>query len=190
MSNAKQRYNTVVKPALREKFGIQNVMNIPGLEKIVINMGIAQATKDKNAVQDHIRELTMLSGQKPILTKARISVSNFKLRAGQEIGIKVTLRGKRMYDFLERWVNIICPRMSDFRGLPEKLDGMGNYTVGISSQEVFPEVDLDKHSRSQGMDITFVTSAQNDEEGLELLRLLGMPFKSKDIVHTYQGQGA
>ncbi|MFI0434212.1 MAG: 50S ribosomal protein L5 [Parachlamydiaceae bacterium] len=181
MSRLKKRYQAEVKPALQEKFKYENPMQVPGLLKVVINMGIAEASKDKNAIQDCVREMTMLSGQKPIVTKAKKAISNFKLREKQPIGVKVTLRGKRMYDFIDRFVNIVCPRIRDFRGFPSKCDGSGNYTLGLDDQQIFPEIDLDKVKKTQGMHITFVTSAGNDEECVELLRLLGVPFKNLPI---------
>ena len=181
MSRLKKRYQAEVKPALQEKFNYQNPMQVPGLLKVVINMGIAEASKDKNAVQDCIKEVTMLSGQKPIVTKAKKAISNFKLREKQPIGIKVTLRGKRMYDFIDRFVNIVSPRIRDFRGFPSKCDGRGNYSLGLDDQQIFPEINLDEVKRAQGMHITFVTNANTDEECVELLRLLGIPFKNLPI---------
>ncbi|MES2122395.1 MAG: 50S ribosomal protein L5 [Chlamydiota bacterium] len=180
MSRLQKRYKETVKQALQEKFGYSNAMLIPSLKKIVLSMGIAEATKDKNAVQDCIKEMTNLSGQKPILTRARKSVANFKLREGQAIGIKVTLRKKRMYDFLDRFCNIVSPRIRDFRGFPTKCDGGGNCSLGLQEQQVFPEINLDEVKRTQGMNITFVTSAKNDEECVALLQLLGLPFKTAD----------
>ncbi len=180
MSRLQKRYKDTVKQALQEKFGYSNAMLIPALKKIVLSMGIAEATKDKNAIQDCIKEMTNLSGQKPILTRARKSVANFKLREGQAIGIKVTLRKKRMYDFLDRFCNIVSPRIRDFRGFPTKCDGSGNCSLGIQEQQVFPEINLDEVKRTQGMNITFVTSAKNDEECVALLQLLGLPFKTAD----------
>jgi len=182
MSRLKKRYHSEIKAELQKKFEYENTMQVPGLVKIVINMGIAEASKDKNSIQDCIKEMTMLSGQKPIVTKAKKAISNFKLREGQPIGIKVTLRGVRMYDFLDRFVNIVCPRIRDFRGFSDKCDGQGNYTLGLDDQQVFPEINLDAVKRAQGMHITFVTSAMKDEECVELLRLLGVPFKNLPIV--------
>lgn len=182
MSRLKKRYLADIKRALQEKFGYENPMKVPGLVKIVINMGIAEASKDKNSIQDCVKEMTMLSGQKPIITKAKKAISNFKLREKQPIGVKVTLRGKRMFEFLDRFCNIVCPRIRDFRGFPTKCDGMGNYTLGIDDQQIFPEINLDEVKRSQGMHITFVTSAKTDEECVELLRLLGVPFKNLPIM--------
>lgn len=181
MSRLKDRYLNEIKAALQKQFGYANPMQIPALSKIVINMGIAEAAKDKNSIQDCIKELTALSGQKPIIVKAKKAISNFKLREGQPIGLKVTLRGERMYDFLDRFVNIVSPRIRDFRGFPSKCDGRGNYSLGLDDQQVFPEINLDEVKRAQGMHITFVTSAQADEECVELLRLLGIPFKNLPI---------
>ena len=181
MSRLKKRYNSQIAKELHEKFAYSNPMQIPRLVKIVINMGIAEASKDKNNIQDCVREMSMLSGQKPIITKAKKAISNFKLREGQPIGVKVTMRGQRMYDFMDRFVNVACPRIPDFRGFATKCDGKGNYTLGLNDQQIFPEIDLDAVKRSQGMHITFVTSATNDEECVELLRLLGMPFKNLPI---------
>jgi len=181
MSRLKKRFKAEIKPALQEKFSYENPMQVPGLLKVVINMGIAEASKDKNAIQDCVKEMTMLSGQKPIVTKAKKAISNFKLRESQPIGVKVTLRGKRMYDFVDRFINIVCPRIRDFRGFASKCDGSGNYTLGLDDQQIFPEIDLDKVKKTQGMHITFVTSANTDEECVELLRLLGVPFKNLPI---------
>lgn len=182
MSRLKKRFKDEVKKELQQKFSYTNPMKIPSLKKVVINMGIAEATKDKNQIQDCIKELTALSGQKPIITKARKAISNFKLREGQAIGLKVTLRGKRMWDFIDRFFNIACPRIRDFRGFPVKCDGRGNYTLGLDDQQVFPDINLDEVKRAQGMHISFVTSAETDEECVELLRLLGLPFKNLPVV--------
>ncbi len=179
MSRLKKKYNEEIKSALKEKFCYENVMQIPGLKKIIISMGVAEALKDKNVMQDCSRELMMLSGQKPIRIKAKKSISNFKLREGQEIALKVTMRGVRMFEFMDRFSNIVAPRIRDFRGFKAKGDGSGNYTLGLSDQQVFPEIDLDKVKRDQGMHITFVTSAKKDEECLELLRMLGLPLEKK-----------
>lgn len=181
MSRLKKHYLEKVKPELQKKFAYVNSMKIPTLKKVVINMGIAEPSKDKNAIQACVNEMTMLSGQKPIITKAKKAISNFKLREGQPIGIKVTLRGQRMYDFIDRFCNIVSPRIRDFRGFPTKCDGQGNYTLGLDDQQVFPEINLDEVKRAQGMHITFVTSAETDEECVELLRLLGLPFKNMPV---------
>lgn len=177
MSRMKKFYEESVKGALHEKFGYENVMMIPKLKKIVISMGVAEALKDKNALQDAQKELTLLSGQKPVVTKAKKAISNFKLREGQGIGLKVTLRGKRMYDFFDRFTNIVSPRIRDFRGFNKKGDGRGSFSLGLDDQQVFPELNLDEVKRAQGMNITFVTSADTDAECHELLKLMGMPYK-------------
>lgn len=181
MSRLKKRYQEEIKQELLKKFGYSNPNLIPRLEKVVINMGIAEASKDKNSIQDCVNELTMLSGQKPIITKAKKAISNFKLREGQPIGVKVTLRGVRMFDFIDRFFSIVCPRIHDFRGFPTKCDGRGNFTLGIDDQQIFPEINLDAVKKTQGMNMTFVTSAKSDEECIELLRLLGLPFKNLPI---------
>lgn len=181
MSRLKKRYLENVKGELQNKFAFDNPMKIPKLLKIVINMGIAEASKDKNSIQDCVSELAQLSGQKPVITKAKKAISNFKLREGQPIGVKVTLRGVRMYEFMDRFCNLACPRIPDFRGFPSKCDGRGNYTLGLSDQQIFPDINLDNVKKAQGMHITFVTSAHTDEECVELLRLLGLPFKNLPI---------
>lgn len=181
MSRLKQRYLEKVKAELQQKYGYSNPMKVPSLKKIVLNMGIAEPSKDKNAIQDCVNEMTLISGQKPIITKARKAISNFKLREGQPIGIKVTMRGLRMYEFLDRFCNIAAPRIRDFRGFPTKCDGRGNYTLGIEDHQVFTELKLDEVKRTQGMHITFVTSAESDDECVELLRLLGLPFKNLPV---------
>jgi len=181
MSRLKKRYSEEVKGELLKKFEYSNPMKIPALKKVVINMGIAEASKDKNAIQDCVNEVAVLSGQKPIITKAKKAISNFKLREDQPIGVKVTLRGLRMWDFLDRFFNIVCPRIRDFRGFPTKCDGRGNYTLGLDDQQVFPEINLDNVKRAQGMNITFVTSAGTDDECIELLRMLGLPFKNLPV---------
>lgn len=181
MSRLKKKYQESIKQELLKKFGYSNPNMLPRLEKVVINMGIAEASKDKNTIQACVNELTMLSGQKPIITKAKKAISNFKLREGQPIGVKVTLRGVRMFDFIDRFFSIVCPRIRDFRGFPTKCDGRGNYTLGIDDQQIFPEINLDEVKKTQGMNITFVTTAKSDEECVELLRLLGLPFKNLPI---------
>lgn len=181
MSRLKQRYLKNIKAELQEKFGYANPMQIPSLKKIVINMGIAEASKDKNSTQDCVKELAQIAGQKPIITKAKKAISNFKLREGQAIGVKVTMRGVRMYEFLDRFCNIASPRIRDFRGFPTKCDGRGNYTLGLDDHQVFTELNLDEVKRTQGMHITFVTSAATDEECVELLRLLGLPFNNLPV---------
>ncbi|MBA3815038.1 MAG: 50S ribosomal protein L5 [Parachlamydiaceae bacterium] len=181
MSRLKKQYLEKVKSELQKKFAFDNPMKIPKVLKIVINMGIAEASKDKNSIQDCVNELAQLSGQKPVITKAKKAISNFKLREGQPIGVKVTLRGVRMYEFMDRFCNLACPRIPDFRGFPSKCDGSGNYTLGLDDQQIFPDINLDNVKKAQGMHITFVTSAHTDEECVELLRLLGLPFKNLPI---------
>lgn len=179
MSVLKENYEIHVKKVLQDKFNYPNPMMIPRLKKVVINMGLAEASKDKNALQDAQNELAMISGQKPLLTKSRKAIANFKLREGVPIGAKVTLRGKRMYDFVYRFINVVCPRIRDFRGFSGKADGRGNYTLGLDDQQVFPEIKLDLVKRAQGMHISFVTSAITDEECMELLKQLGLPLKRR-----------
>lgn len=179
MSRLQKQYKEEVKPALKEKFGYSNPMLIPSLKKIIISMGLAEATKDKNALQDCLKELTILSGQKPIFTRTKKAIANFKSRQDQVIGLKVTLRRQRMFDFLDRFCNIVSPRIRDFRGFSTKGDGRGSYSLGLTDQQVFPEINLDEVKRTQGMNITFVTSAKTDEECVELLRMLGFPFKTE-----------
>ena len=171
-------YSTAIVPELKKKFGRDNVNSLPKLQKVVINMGVGKALQDKNRMEQSAEQLALIAGQKPQITKARVAISNFRLRQGNEIGCRVTLRGKRMYEFLDRLVNIALPRIRDFRGLnPKSFDGNGNYSMGVSEQLIFPEVDPDKTNFTQGMDITFVTSTRNDDEARELLRAFGMPFR-------------
>jgi large subunit ribosomal protein L5 len=177
-----KKYKEEVKGQLEKKFEYSNPMLIPSLKKIVISMGLAEASKDKNAIQACQKEMTMLSGQKPILTRTKKAIANFKSRKDQVIGLKVTLRNKRMYEFLDRFCNIVAPRIRDFRGFPVKCDGRGSYSLGLTDQQVFPEINLDEVKRTQGMNITFVTSARQDDECVELLRMLGFPFKNKEEV--------
>lgn len=178
MSMLRKKYQEQILPKLKESKKDVNPMCLPQLKSIVISMGIAEAAKDKNAMQDHIKELTLLSGQKPIIAKSKKAIANFKLREDSPVGLKVTLRGKRMYDFLDRFNNIVSPRIPDFRGFPTKCDGRGNYNIGIKDQQIFPEVPLDEVKRIQGMNIAFVTNCVRDEDCIELLTLLGFPFKT------------
>ena len=179
MARLLDHYNTTVATELATKFGVSNKMAIPKLEKIVINMGVGRATQDKSLIEHAVDSMTKITGQKPMVTKAKTSVSGFRLREGNEIGCKVTLRGKRMYEFLDRLVSIALPRIRDFRGVnPNSFDGHGNYTLGLSEQVVFPEIDADRLQHTQGMDITIVTSATNDDQARELLRAFGMPFRA------------
>ncbi|WP_425390431.1 50S ribosomal protein L5 [Ekhidna sp.] len=176
----KEKYSKEIISHLKDKFQYKSVMEVPKLTKIAINKGIGAAVSDKKLVDVGVEELTMISGQKAVPTIAKKSVSNFKLREGMPIGAKVTLRGDKMYEFLDRLVTIALPRVRDFKGIREKgFDGRGNYTLGVQEQIIFPEISIDKVNKITGMDITFVTTAQTDEESLELLRSLGMPFTSK-----------
>ena len=177
MSRLLKKYKEQVLPELKARHSDRSPMDLPALKKIVISMGLSEALKDKNAIQDHSKELAMISGQKPIVTKSKKAISNFKLREDQPIGLMVTLRGKRMFDFLDRFCHIVAPRIHDFRGFNKKADGRGNYNFGINDQQIFPEINLDEVKRAQGMNITFVTSAKTDEDCFELLTMLGFPFK-------------
>jgi len=173
-----ERFNKVLVPELKTKLGRENVHSIPRLQKIVINMGVGKALVDKNRMEQSAEQLSQIAGQKAQVTKAKKAVSGFRLRENNEIGCRVTLRGARMYEFLERLINIALPRIRDFRGLnPKSFDGNGNYSFGVTEQLIFPEIDPDKVNFTQGMDITFVTSTKSDDDGRELLRLLGMPFR-------------
>jgi large subunit ribosomal protein L5 len=175
----KQRYRDEIKPALRDQFSYGNVMQVPGVVKVVVNMGVGDAAKDSKLIEGAVRDLGAITGQKPIVTKARKSIAQFKLREGMPIGAHTTLRGDRMWEFLDRLVTIALPRIRDFRGLsPKQFDGNGNYTFGLSEQVMFHEIDQDRIDRVRGMDITFVTTATNDDEGRALLRLLGFPFQA------------
>ncbi|MCX6398073.1 MAG: 50S ribosomal protein L5 [Propionibacteriales bacterium] len=174
----KARYQQEILPALREEFGYANVMQVPGLTKIVVNMGVGEAARDSKLIEGAVKDLTAITGQKPQVTKARKSIAQFKLREGMPIGAHVTLRGDRMWEFLDRLLALALPRIRDFRGLNGKqFDGRGNYTFGLTEQVMFHEIDQDKIDRSRGMDITIVTTATNDDEGRALLKHLGFPFK-------------
>ncbi|MER6783258.1 50S ribosomal protein L5 [Streptomyces sp. NPDC000658] len=174
----KTKYREEIAGKLREEFSYENVMQIPGLVKIVVNMGVGDAARDSKLIEGAIRDLTTITGQKPAVTKARKSIAQFKLREGQPIGAHVTLRGDRMWEFLDRTLSLALPRIRDFRGLsPKQFDGRGNYTFGLTEQVMFHEIDQDKIDRVRGMDITVVTTATNDAEGRALLRHLGFPFK-------------
>jgi large subunit ribosomal protein L5 len=174
-----EKYMNEVRPALKEKRKYQNVHQIPKMEKIVVNMGVS-ASLEKGAVDDATRDMAMITGRKPIINKARHSIANFKLREGQNIGCRVTLRREVMYEFFDRLVATALPRIRDFRGLsPRSFDGRGNYTLGVSDQTIFPEIELDKIKRTQGMDITIVTNAPTNDEALDLLKMMGMPFAEK-----------
>ena len=175
----KTRYRDEIKGSLQEQFSFENVMQVPGLVKVVVNMGVGDAAKDSKLIEGAIRDLAAITGQKPQVTKARKSIAQFKLREGMPIGAHTTLRGDRMWEFLDRLVTLALPRIRDFRGLsPKQFDGNGNYTFGLSEQSVFHEIDQDKIDRVRGMDITVVTTAKNDDEGRALLKALGFPFKT------------
>ena len=176
--NLKTKYREDVVPALMKEFNYKSVMQVPRLDKIVINQGIGQAVADKKMVETSLNEISTITGQKAIATVSRKDISNFKLRKSVAIGVKVTLRKERMYEFLERLINASLPRIRDFKGVNSKMDGQGNYTLGITEQIIFPEIDIDKISKLQGMEISFVTNAQSDEEGYALLREFGIPFKN------------
>jgi len=173
----RERYRGEIRSALMKQFGIKNPMAVPGLKKVVINMGCKGAVETKARIDAAARDLSMIAGQKPTVRLARKSIANFKLRQGMPIGVAVTLRGDRMWEFADRLISVVLPRIRDFRGVKPKLDGRGNYTLGLSEQSVFPEVDFDKLEYVQGMDVTFVTSASSDEQGFFLLKELGIPFK-------------
>ncbi|HBH06668.1 MAG TPA: 50S ribosomal protein L5 [Flavobacteriales bacterium] len=175
--NLRKRYQENIVPALMEKFQYSSIMQVPKLEKIIISQGVGKATLDKKLTDNAINELSLIAGQQAVATVSKKDVSNFKLRKGMAIGAKVTLRGDRMFEFLERLLVVALPRTRDFRGIGKKLDGRGNYTLGIKEQIIFPEIDIDKVQNITGMDITFVTSANTDEEGKALLDALGFPFK-------------
>ncbi len=178
MPRLKARYREEILPELRQEFDFANVMQVPTVTKVVVNMGVGEAARDSKLIEGAIRDLTEITGQKPQVTKARQSIAQFKLREGQPIGAHVTLRGDRMWEFLDRLLSIALPRIRDFRGLsPRQFDGKGNYTFGLNEQSMFHEIDQDKIDRTRGMDITIVTTATNNDEGRALLRLLGFPFK-------------
>ena len=179
MSTLKDKYLNDIRPALIEHFAYKNVMAAPRLVKVTINMGVGEGKENPKLLDAAVKDLSIISGQRPVITKARKSVASFKLREGMAIGCKVTLRGERMYDFLNRLINVALPRVRDFRGIsPRSFDGRGNYSLGLKEQLIFPEIDYDDVERIQGMDITIVTTAQSDEEAKELLRRIGMPFRA------------
>ncbi len=173
-------YEERVRPKLMQEFGFDNPFRVPRIEKVVLNVGFGEAPKNPKLLDSIVEELTLISGQKPVVTRARKAISNFGIRQGMPIGAMVTLRGARMYEFLDRFINAAVPRIRDFRGLPTRaFDGRGNYTLGITEQIIFHEINYDKVEKIRGMDITFVTSAKTDEEGKELLKLMGLPFREK-----------
>ena len=179
MDRLQEKYQKEVVPALTEKFGYKNVMQLPKIEKIIINMGVGEAVGNPKALDSAVSDLTIISGQKPLLTRAKKSLAAWKLREGMPIGCKVTLRGVRMYQFLDKFMNVALPRVRDFRGVSDKaFDGRGNYAVGRKEQLIFPEIEYDKIDKIRGMNIVIVTTAKTDEEARELLKLMGMPFKA------------
>lgn len=180
MPNLKHKYRAEIAPVLMKEFDLSNVMEAPRIQKVVINIGMGEAMDNAKMVDAAVGDLSIISGQKPVVTKARISIANFKLREGRSIGTKVTLRSGRMWDFLDRLINVALPRLRDFRGLPPTgFDGRGNWTLGLRDQLIFPEIDYDKIDKQRGMEITVVTSAPTDEQARRLLTLMGMPFKAR-----------
>src|SRR3984957_1221103 len=179
MARLYDKYVKEIVPTLQKKLGRQNVLSLPKLQKISVNMGVGKALQDKNRMEQSAEQLTQICGQKSQITKARVAISAFRLREGNEIGCRVTLRGKRMYEFLDRLISVALPRIRDFRGInPKSFDGNGNYTLGLAEQVVFPEIDADRLQHTQGMDITIVTTSKNDDQARELLRSFGMPFRA------------
>lgn len=177
MARLKETYQNEIVPAMQKKFGYKNVMQIPKLDKIVINMGVGEAKENAKALESAVKDMDIIAGQKPVITKAKKSIANFKIREGLAIGCKVTLRGSKMYEFADRLINLSLPRVRDFRGVnPNAFDGRGNYALGIKEQLIFPEIEYDKVDKVRGMDVIFVTTAKSDEEARELLTLFGMPF--------------
>ena len=180
MARLQERYTSEIVPALAQRLGRENRLSLPRLQKVVINMGVGKALQDKERMKLAAEQLGMIAGQRPQVTKAKKAISQFRLREGNDIGCRVTLRGKRMYEFVDRLINVALPRIRDFRGVnPKSFDGNGNYSLGLAEQLVFPEIDPDKVNFTQGMDITFVTSTRNDDEARELLRAFGMPFRDE-----------
>jgi large subunit ribosomal protein L5 len=178
MNNFRERYLNEMVPALQQNLGLSNVMQVPQIKKVVINIGMGEAMDNPKSLDAAVSDISQITGQKPVVTKARTSIANFKLREGRSIGVKVTLRGERMWAFLDRLVNIVLPRVRDFRGIPrDAFDGRGNYTLGLREQLIFPEIEYDKIDKIRGMEITIVTSAENDEQAAALLEMLGMPFR-------------
>lgn len=178
MNRMKERYQTELVPALKESLNLENAMQVPHIKKVVVNIGMGEALDNPKALDAAVSDIQQITGQKPVITKARTSIANFKLREGRAIGVKVTLRSERMWSFLDRLINIVLPRVRDFRGVSrDAFDGRGNYTLGLSEQLIFPEIEYDKIDKVRGMEITIVTSAQNDEQAAQLLEMLGMPFR-------------
>jgi large subunit ribosomal protein L5 len=181
MQRLKEMYRNEVQPTLIEEFGYENVMEVPRLQKIVVNVGVGDALDDANALDHTVQDIATITGQKPIVTRARKSIANFRVREGRGIGVKVTLRGERMWAFFDRLVNIALARQRDFRGVPSNLDGRGNFTLGLREQLVFPEINYDSIDKVRGMEVCIVTTADTDEEGRRLLDLLGMPFRRQPV---------
>ena len=179
MPRLKDKYKSDIVPAMIQKFGYKNAMQVPRLEKVIVNMGLGEAILNSKIIDAAVSDIMTITGQKPVVTKAKKSIAAFKLRAGMSVGAKVTLRGERMYEFVDRLVNVALPRVRDFRGIsPKSFDGRGNYGMGVKEQLIFPEVDYDKIDKIRGMDIIIVTTAKTDEEARELLKLMGMPFRA------------
>jgi len=179
MQRLQKRYREEVRPALMQEFGYRNIMEVPRLRKIVVNVGVGEALENAKALDHAVRDIATITGQQPVVTRARKSIASFKLREGRAIGVKVTLRGERMWAFLDRLCNVALPRQRDFRGVPDTLDGHGNFTLGLREQLMFTEVDYDSIDKIRGMEISIVTTAHTDEEGRRLLELLGMPFRRR-----------
>jgi large subunit ribosomal protein L5 len=179
MPRLKNKYNSEVVPSMMQKFGYKNIMQVPRLEKVILNMGVGEAIQNAKAIDAAVNDLMVVTGQRPVVTKAKKSIAAFKLRAGMTVGCKLTLRGDRMYEFVDKLVNVALPRVRDFRGVSSKsFDGRGNYAMGVREQLIFPEIEYEKIDKVRGMDIIFVTTARTDEEARELLRLMGMPFQA------------
>ena len=180
MQRLQKQYREQVRPSLAEEFGYRNIMQVPRLQKIVLNIGVGEALDNAKALDHAVQDVTTITGQQPVVTRARKSIASFKLREGRAIGVKVTLRGERMWAFLDRLCNVALARQRDFRGVPDTLDGHGNFTLGLREQLMFPEVEYDSIDKIRGMEVSFVTTAHTDEEGRRLLELLGMPFRRRD----------
>ncbi len=179
MARLKEMYQTDVVPALKERFEYANVMQVPKIDKIVVNVGVGEATQDPKVLDNTVRDIAAITGQKPIITRAKKSIAAFKVREGMPIGVKVTLRGERMYEFLDRLISVALPRIRDFQGVsPRSFDGRGNYSLGLREQLIFPEMEYDKIDKLRGLEVVMATTADTDEEAFELLRLMGMPFRS------------
>jgi large subunit ribosomal protein L5 len=186
MLRMKERYQQEIVPTLMKDFGYSSPMQVPRVTKVVVNVGVGEALNDAKALDNTVRDISTITGQRPVVTRARKSIASFKLREGRAIGVKVTLRGQRMYDFLDRLINVALPRQRDFRGVsPDSFDGRGNYTLGLREQLIFPEIDYDSIDKLRGMEIAVVTTAETDEEGRRLLELLGMPFRQQPVLALY-----